>query len=231
MGWSDASIHLDLSEPRFIANLRNEGESRRLVFQARPSEGQFLIPNRFEKFGSGPWPLYDFGLKYVEEGKVHIWDGPSEKGHLGYIGYIPPWEDQPHRFELQVWVSRETFQLLLDVYPSHMDYQLGFTFAPKGQDIVDDFYDEFSKHRLTAWNTEGEDQILAEQVTIQVVGKESVAHNGRSDEMHTASEVAPPPTHAETAELISKVAELKKIGGWVIALMCTILAVLLFSRQ
>ncbi|MFJ7316428.1 hypothetical protein ACIQVE_27535 [Pseudomonas sp. NPDC098747] len=230
MGWSNASIRLDLSEPRFIADLRNEGESRRLIFQARPSEGQFLIPTRFENPGSGPWPLYDFGLKYVEEGKVHIWDGPSEIGHLGYIVYIPPWEDQPHRFELQIWVSRETFQLLLDVYPSQMDYQLGFTFAPKGQDIVDDFYDEFSKHRLTAWNAEAENQILAEQVTIQV-GKEPLTHNDRSDEVRTASEVAPPPNYAETAELISKVAELKKIGGWVVALMCTILAVLLFSRQ
>lgn len=230
MGWSDASIRLDLSEPRFIANLRNEGESRRLVFQARPSEGQFLIPNRFEKFGSGPWPVYDFGLKYVEEGKVHIWDGPSEKGHLGYIVYIPPWEDQSHRFELQVWVSRETFQLLLDVYQSQMDYQLGFTFAPTGQGIVEDFYDELSKHRLTAWDTEAEDQILAEQVTIQVVGKAPLAHNDHSDEERAATEVAPPATHAEHAELISKLAELKKIGGWVVALVCTILAVLLFSR-
>ncbi len=67
MGWSNASMHLDLSEPRLIANLRNEGESRKFVFQARPSEGQFLIPTRFENPGFAPWTLNDFGLGFGEQ--------------------------------------------------------------------------------------------------------------------------------------------------------------------
>lgn len=232
MGWSDASIRLDLSEPRFIANLRNEGESRKLEFQARPSKGQFLIPTRFENPGFAPWTLNDFGLKYIKEGLVHIWEGPSEGGYLGCIDYIPPWEDRPNGcIELQIWVSRETFKLLLDAYPDQANYMLGFTFAPKGQDIVESFYDEFSKHRLTAWDTEAENQILAGQVTIQVVGKAPSTHNDQSDEERTTTEISPPLTYAEHAELISKVAELKKMGGWVVALTCTILAVLLFSRN
>ncbi|MCY1395627.1 hypothetical protein D3C87_815960 [compost metagenome] len=231
MDWFKPLIYLDLSDPRFFADLRNEGESRKLVFQARPSNGQFFIPSRFENPGFAPWSNHDFGLKYIEEGPVHIWEGTSKSGHLGSITYIPPFEHQPHCFEIQVWVSRETFKFLLDVYPNQTNYILGFTFAPKGQDIVESFYDEFSKHSLTAWDAEAENQILADQVTIQVVGKAPLAHNDHSEEERTTTEVAPQPTHSEHAELISKVAEIKKIGGWVVALMCTILVIILFSRK
>jgi len=231
MGLFNASIHLDLSEPRFFAILGKEGESRKLVFQAKPSEGQFLIPSRFNDPGLAPWTLYDDGLKYVEEGQVHIWEGVSESGHLGCIDYIAPFEYRPRGcFDLQVWVSRETFQFLLDIYSDRMDCRLYFTFAPEGQDVVKSYYDEFTEHRLTAWDTGAEDQILADQVTIQVVGRVLEIHNDDLKEDRLAQEamVEPPSIHAE---LISKVIEIKTIGGWIVTLMCAILVVLLFAGR
>lgn len=231
MGLFNASIHLDLSEPRFFAILGKEGESRKLVFQARPSEGQFLIPSRFNDPGLAPWTLYDDGLKYVEEGQAHIWEGVSESGHLGCIDYIAPFEYRPRGcFELQVWVPRETFQFLLDIYQGRMDCRLHFTFAPEDQGVVRSYYDEFTKHSLTAWDTGAENQVLTDQVTIQVVGKALEVHNDDLEDEHIAQEVIveSPPTHAE---LISKVIEIKAIGVWIITLMCAILVVLLFSGK
>ncbi|HEY5865715.1 MAG TPA: hypothetical protein VI542_09225, partial [Candidatus Tectomicrobia bacterium] len=199
MNWLPVRIRFDLSEPQFLASLSKEGEFRRLSYQARPSKGEFLTPSPFNDPGVAPWRLHDFDLKYIEEGQVNIWEGPSESGHLGGIIYLPPFEGRPDGcFQLEAWVSRGTFQFLLDGYRHQMDCRLTFTCAPKDQDVVTSYYDEFTNEKLTAWDTAAEREILAGQMTIEALadhvaiegaGKAPVVHKDASEEEPMIQEV------------------------------------------